>query len=690
MKQRMRVIPVIWKARADCLATNQQEGISLLSSRRISRRTHRSDADGDRGSRVASLYSSYDGLHIYSYKRYTIPLAGRQEGDIPSQRGVSSSSPKTDDFLPRIPPHLHWPVEPFQANVARLNYTGTQVSTKTGILRITQVKLIGQNGKYLLDIIEKSGYTVRKETPLRSLQSGIFAQQNNQEGILSSWRISMDFSAYQAPLSPLMIGAVVVGLLFALAILLGIYQGRRAIGAQLTKAGAALFSQIGFFTVVILVFLAISVLESGEFFNLNITHEALFGILGYALALGFDLVSVVCMLARMGAIRMRDERGARLNLLGVMLCAAVSAFANAAASLQGYNVGNLDHTPWWMQQVAPWLGTIFPMMIVILSITTDHIIDHRAPAKGIDLDIYKAQEKRRVDMLHIKLDTERELLTLDRELSRLRVQREQATGRVPREWFFVRWTRPVIPPTEEVIIEKIGQAVDTARQAMDTQLGQAVDTARQAMDTQLGQFQTLLTTLGTRLNQLAERTERHDGALDTLREQVSTLTTVITTNLDTLSTEITTNMNALDSKVSTLVEQLDTCCIQLDTLKSTVHKQLDTFRGQMAIKLGKTRQEAISDHLSSEHPHRAHQPRQMINLDIVRKEEDARVNTEMDAMDTEIDRQVDTEQRILTAQQTLGPSASNRQIARAANCSPTTVAKWLAQQGDVQQEQKPA
>src|SRR5258708_2694969 len=160
--------------------------------------------------------------------------------------------------------------------------------------------------------------------------------------------------AFFAPSLPLLIGAAAAGLLFAGAVLFWLFRSRRVIGERLAQAGAALFSQIGFFTIVILVFMVISVLESGQFFNLNITHGALFGILGYALALGFDLVSVVCMLARLNAMRMRDESGARLNLIGVVICAAVSAFAHAAGSLQGYNPANLDHTPTSMSVVAPW------------------------------------------------------------------------------------------------------------------------------------------------------------------------------------------------------------------------------------------------------------------------------------------------------------------------------------------------
>lgn len=455
-------------------------------------------------------------------------------------------------------------------------------------------------------------------------------------------------------LSPLSFAAAAAGLLVAGAMLIGLYQGRHLISRQIKKAGDALFSQVGFFTVVIVVFLVISVLESGAFFNDNITHNALFGTLGYALALGFDLVSVVCMLARMGALRMRDERGARLNLLGVMVCAAVSAFANAAASLQGYNATNLNHTPWWMQQVAPYLGTIFPTMIVVLSLTTDHLLDHRGPSKHIDLDIYKAQEKRRVDMLQIKLDTEKELLTLDTQLSTLRAQRgkpgQGKSGQPHREWFFLRWMRPVIPPTQEVITDQIGQAVNALYQTLDTQNGQV---------------QTFLITVDTRLNQFTEQADQHDEILNILREQLdslATLTTMITARLDTLT------------------EQMHATRVQVDTLNAPiqpVQQHLDARPRKVSSAPHQSTQEVI-DHPTPGAPresteHRWHL-RQTIKLDTFRDQQEPEIK--------------DIESRILAAQQTLGPSASNRLIARTINCSPTTVAKWLAQQTGTGQEQK--
>lgn len=466
---------------------------------------------------------------------------------------------------------------------------------------------------------------------------------------------------------PLTLGAAVAGLLFAGAILIGIYQNRRTIITQLKKAGEALFSQVGFFTIVIVVFMVISVLESGQFFNVNITHEALFGTLGYALALGFDLVSVVCMLARMGALRMRDERGARLNLLGVIMCAAVSAFANAAASLQGYNVTNLNHTPWWMQQIAPWLGTVFPTMIVVLSLTTDHLLDHRGPSKSINLDTYRAQEQRRVDMLHIKLDTERELLTLDKELSRLRVQRGQARGHLLREWFFVRWMRPVIPLTQEVVNEQIDQAVDTLRLMLDAQIEQVVNTLRQDLDIQIGQLQMLVATVDTHLNQmetclnqLTEQTVQHEEMLDILRKQLSSLstqTTIVTPHLDSQVNTIPTQVGSLLEASTRQADMTGFQSCALDNQVDILAEQVDTPRGQVFNE-------------------RQRRSRQTITLDTFYKKKNG------------MQRVGDIEERILSAQQTLGPGASNRQIARLINCSPTTVARYLSHRERTRQKQE--
>lgn len=271
----------------------------------------------------------------------------------------------------------------------------------------------------------------------------------------------MDWQLY---LTPWTIGGAAFGVVLGAAAIVSLALNRHLIAMALSKAAQRLISPVGFFGLVIVVFMIISVLESGQFFNDDITHGAIFGLLGYALALGFDLVSVVCMQARLNATRMRDERGARLNLVGVCICAAVSAFANVAGALQGYRPANLDHTPAFIQACAPWTSMVFPLLIVVLSMTTDHILDH-TPARGIDITVFKEREHKRVEMLRVRLETERELLALDAELSTLRQKRELASGRVRREWIWVRWLRPVVTLAqmqEHDLSTTIDQTVQTA------------------------------------------------------------------------------------------------------------------------------------------------------------------------------------------------------------------------------------
>jgi hypothetical protein len=311
---------------------------------------------------------------------------------------------------------------------------------------------------------------------------------------------------WQTLLSPWNIGSSVFGLLLSIAALVALVIHRRQIGIAIAQGAQRLFSPIGFFGLVIVVFMIISVLESGEFFNTDITHGAIFGLLGYALALGFDLVSVVCMQARLNATRMRDERGARLNLMGVSVCAAVSAFANAAGSLQGYNPVDLNRTPPWMQMSAPWLGMVFPALIVILSMTTDHILDH-TPTRGIDVAAFRARERKRVDVLQVRLDTERELLTLESELSTLRRNREQASGNVRREWIFWRWLRPVAPDPSSIASNElktaINQEMQAARAALDADFAE-VYTSMHALRTWSAEVDTHLRTLHTQISALQE------------------------------------------------------------------------------------------------------------------------------------------------------------------------------------------
>ena len=401
---------------------------------------------------------------------------------------------------------------------------------------------------------------------------------------------------------------------------------------------------MGFFSLVILVFMAISVLESGSFFNDNITHHAVFGMLGYALALGFDLVSVACMQARLNAARLHDERGAMLNLVGVSICAAVSAFANACGSLQGYLPADLDHTPAWMQALAPWLGMIFPAMIIVLSMTADHLLDRSAPSRGIDLDTYRQQEKKRVDMLQVRLDTEKELVTLEANLSQVRRHRDHTNESVQREWFFLRWLRPETPPPLDVVKAEMKQ-VEAHVTVLVGQLQQQMhDLSRvhaEALDSLSTQFRQQMAGLSMDQAKSASTLNTH---LDTLDTSVSPRLSSLDSHLDTLSREVNDHLTILDTQMHLLTGRIEEQQATLDTLRSLVSGQFKALRGPMA-----TRPAANG---------------------ASRREQRERDPGEIES--------VALGQRILAAFTQQGITIPHRQIAKHLGCSPTTVGEWKA------------
>lgn len=427
--------------------------------------------------------------------------------------------------------------------------------------------------------------------------------------------VFMDMQSYFTPWD---IGGAVAGLLLSIATIISLVLGRRQLGAVIKNVGERLFSQVGFFSLVIVVFMLISVLESGSFFDQAITHHAILGLLGYALALGFDLVSIVCMQARLNAARMRDERGQRLNLIGVIICAAVSAFANACGSLQGYNPVDLDHTPLWMQTIAPWIGMVFPTMIIVLAMTSDHLLEHTL-ARDIDVDTYRKQEQKRVDILRVRLDMQRDLLKLEHELSTLRRRRDQAGGHVQREWFWTRWIRPPI----QLNAEQHNHEGDEALKA-----------ARVVLEEHSTQLQTALDILNRRSGENTAQVTNSDQALHTLSARIDKWTTGVTVHLSTIEA----GMGIMRRQVDAL------------SLPSAKRKRLarPDQEAEMAERSGHSTAPEESE-----------------------RSEPAR--------------------RIRAAIQRLGTSASDRQIAREANCSPTTVARWKQKwrkQGQLVEEAK--
>jgi len=188
--------------------------------------------------------------------------------------------------------------------------------------------------------------------------------------------------------------------------------------AKATPVRDFLRSQVAFFYLVLLIFIVVSVTESGDFFNKAITHDVFFGILGYAVATVFDLFSLVCMIARMNASRIADKRGMFLALVGVIVCAGVSAFANVASAVQDYQVNQFSNIPAWMQQVSPYLGLVFPGMVIVVTLIADHIGDLN-PQKADSVEKYRIKEQKKIELLRVRLDIEKQRFAVQKEIAML-------------------------------------------------------------------------------------------------------------------------------------------------------------------------------------------------------------------------------------------------------------------------------
>lgn len=177
-------------------------------------------------------------------------------------------------------------------------------------------------------------------------------------------------------------------------------------------------SQVAFFYLVLLIFIVVSVTESGDFFNKAITHNVFGGVLGYAVATVFDLFSLVCMIARMNAARIADKRGMFLALVGVIVCAGVSAFANVSSAVQDYQVSQFSNIPAWMQQVSPYLGLVFPGMVIIVTLIADHIGDLN-PQKADSVANYRAKEIKKIELLRVRYEIEKQRSEVQRNIALL-------------------------------------------------------------------------------------------------------------------------------------------------------------------------------------------------------------------------------------------------------------------------------
>jgi hypothetical protein len=197
-------------------------------------------------------------------------------------------------------------------------------------------------------------------------------------------------------------------------------------------------------------------------------HGALWGYGGHMLVFAFDMIASVSLRARLNARRVFDTRGMKLQMWGIWLPALVSIAANLAGAIQSFNANDFNHL-FIFAWLLPLIGAVFPSMIVVLSLAADHLIDTTAINTKIDVEEFKKQEKKRIDILKVRLSTEQELLEEEKKIATIRSERNQAQDKPTREWFFMRWLRPETVAPLALIKAEIEKAVHEARTSLERQ-----------------------------------------------------------------------------------------------------------------------------------------------------------------------------------------------------------------------------
>lgn len=146
-----------------------------------------------------------------------------------------------------------------------------------------------------------------------------------------------------------------------------------------------------FFEIVTVVFMFVSVCEAGPFFN-DIQHNVLYGALGYITVLAFDLIAVVCIDARRKELA-RGGTKAGIYLTGVFFCAIVSMVANLYSALSNFHGPTDPSFPGLLKAIAPYIGIMFPVMIVFLAFSRDTEVEVD------DAETYRKQQQKRVNYL---------------------------------------------------------------------------------------------------------------------------------------------------------------------------------------------------------------------------------------------------------------------------------------------------
>ena len=356
----------------------------------------------------------------------------------------------------------------------------------------------------------------------------------------------MNIQQYLTP-ENVTLAAGIAGGIAAVAFIGFIMWNRRTIAGSVTSLWQNTFSQGGLFYFGMALFMLASVVEAGPVLNKIAMHGTLWGYGGHMLVFAFDMIASVSLRARLNARRVYDTKGMKLQMWGICLPAAVSVAANLAGAVQNFNANDFNHL-FIFAWLLPLIGAVFPSMIIVLSLAADHLIDTTALSLKIDPEDFRKQEKKRVEILKVRLETEQELVQEESKIVAMRSERDQTQNRPSREWFFTRWLRPATVTPMALIKAEIEKAVHEALISQKQQaheLAQAFSDVQQTLTSITNQLKPL-TTLKAQLEQVAGAVEDQRRQSTTFRSQFEEITATVahlTTSFEALSVKHLSRQN---------------------------------------------------------------------------------------------------------------------------------------------------
>jgi hypothetical protein len=342
------------------------------------------------------------------------------------------------------------------------------------------------------------------------------------------------------------------GLPVGIAIAIGLWRSWAKLGGWLQIARSRIFTRAGFFWSVMVAFMAVSVWQGGAFFS--VTGD----LVGYAVALFLDLVTIVLMHAQLES-RYRGENGrANLFVFFISITCGVSTFGNMAMALNTFNASAmLPNAPTLVQTFAPFVLASSPLFVIMMSVASEMVINVR-PLDKLDTRDYEADENKRVQILNIRNQYYTRQVDAELELQRIKSRRrvERVGG------WFLRW--PWVKSLDvNSVVSEAANKLDARFEALTQQNQQLSQQVRDLQQVDItGLVADMVNPLALTLSQLNQQVSNQ---LQGLQSQIKPLDTIA------LVQEITRQLDAVYSaKLEVLTRNNEELGMQLSLLMTEI------------------------------------------------------------------------------------------------------------------------